>query len=186
MQSNTTLIDVPAEALGLPSEDKMSSDSGLVENHLYEDVRGWKTGDFRRFAKAEKQILDYLAEGGDLESEDAYMRFEENEAWTSSIDPGLIGTVIALSVVGCCPVTSCVGSVGHHEGYPLVAFWCPAASWPTVRAAAEHVGVSVTWQKLVDGGTLLIAYHESSWRPLHALGFELVARWPDTGSVFPE
>lgn len=184
MTGEKALIDVEPRDLGLPPEEFMDSDDGIPENFLYTDARGWRTDDFRRVAKAEDEILTYIEAGGDVESDEALDRFEDNEAWATSIDPGLIGTVLALSVVGCCPITSCVGGDGHMEDHPLVMFWCPEEAWEVVRDSAIETGVSICAVKLDGPQPALMAFHTSDWRPLQSFGIALVQRWPDTGSYF--
>ena len=140
MKSNQS---VDAVHIGLPSEDIMSSDCGLHQNHEYQDARGWDMEGYIRISQEEDAILEWAAQGNDLRSGEAYERFEDSEAWCTSIDPGVISTVIALSVAGCCPVTSCSGGPGHSGDYPYVFFWCPESSWSNVLDAARRAGVSL-------------------------------------------
>lgn len=178
MTGSHPTIDVSPHALGLPPEDFMDSEDGIPENHLYSDARGWEPEDFARFAAAEDEILAWASAGGDLDSDEAWDLFAtDNEAWASSIDPGLIGTVIALSVVGCCPFTSCTGGDGHLEDHPLVAFWCPVGVWPLVRETAEATGVSLSELPMDGPQPAVMAHTASDWHPLRTFGAVLVERW---------
>jgi len=173
------VIEVDPKHLGLPDEAIMSCTDGLQENRYYVDSRGWDRQDFSRLAAAEDAILAYAAAGGDLQSDDAAERFKDDEAWATGIDPGLIATVIALAVVGCCPVTSCVGGPGHRLVQSLILCWCPVERWPWVRSVA--VAARVSLEGVSEGVTspCVLAYtgDADDWQPLREFGQQLVAAW---------
>ena len=166
-------IAVEKENIGLPDEDTMSEEYGLVENPDYVDARGWDLEGYERLLEEECEIVEWAESGGDLGSQAAYDQFEGWEAWCTGIDPGLICTVMALSVVGCCPFTSCIGGQSHSESHPVVGFWCTQEVWPLIKASAAATGCSL---RGCDSPGIIL-YHEQDWRPLRAFGAELIERW---------
>ena len=126
-----------------------------------------------KLAAEEDEILAWAEQGGDLSSDEAFERFEDIEAWCTSMDPGVISTSIALSVVGCCPVSSCIGAAGHSEHHPVVLFWCPSEIWPLVRDIAASTGVSIRG----CGEPGITLYTDGDIRPLRVFARRLVEVW---------
>ena len=53
------------------------------------------------------------------------------------LDLGVGAAVFALSAANCAPISSCSGGPGHHEPYPLVAFYCRRGRVRSLLKAAE-------------------------------------------------
>ena len=114
----THRFEVGEQNLGLPDEETMSCEDGLVENHHYMDLRWIDLDSFERLCADEQTLLAY---DGDLMSDEAIEEFEDNELFILNLDAGVASTVAALAVIGACPVTSCSGpKPDHYEEYPLV------------------------------------------------------------------
>ncbi len=150
---------------GLPPEGIMSTDSGLVENHMYRDLRGYDFDDYLRIQDHERQVLDYE---GDPESDEAYYDLQDNEVYTLNLDAGVASLVIALAATGCCPVTSCSGDPGHTEEPPLVFFWSNGTEAKKVQEACLVAGAHFG---CVRGGFLV--WHPSSYYVLMDVAQEL-------------
>jgi hypothetical protein len=132
---------VDPENIGLPDEETMTCEDGLVENHYYRDLRWIDASDFERWWEAEQELLDYE---GDLMSDEALEHFEDNEVFCMNIDAGVATTVAAVAVIGACPVTSCSGPrPDHYEEYPLVLCWCTPEQLELIRKAAQMACVDV-------------------------------------------
>lgn len=146
------------EHLGLPDEETMACEDGLVENHHYRDLRFLTWEDYHRFVEQEQALLDY---DGDLGSDEAMFEFEDNEVYMLDLDPGVATTVAAIAASGGVPVSSCNGGPGHYETHPLVFFWCPEVLLPRFQKAADQTGVNLTG---TSGGILV--WHENSIEPM--------------------
>lgn len=98
----------------------------------------------------EREILEEIS--GSKDPEATYREFEDNE---DSDEPALYGfdlgtnaLAAALSAASCIPFYSCNGGAfddGHHETYPLVAFFCPTGIFPFILAAAEKAAVGLEY-----------------------------------------
>lgn len=146
------------EYTGLPDEETMACEDGLVENHYYQDLRWVTWEDYHRFVEQEQALLNY---DGDLGSDEALFEFEDNEVYVLDLDPGVATAVAAIAASGGVPVSSCNGGPGHYESHPLVFFWCPGDLLPRIEAAAAQAGVQLTG---TSGGILV--YHESGVGPM--------------------
>lgn len=130
-------------SVGLPDEDTMSCEDGLVENHFYIDLRWVGLDDFDRFWTQEEDLLQFIEDGGDPEADEAGETFCDNEVYFLGLDPGVASSVAALAALGAVPFSSCTGGPGHGETHPLVAFWAAEEHIPTILDAADEVGVLV-------------------------------------------
>lgn len=158
---STPVFDLSPESFGLPDEETMSCEDGLVENHYYRDLRWMDWSDYQDICDYEQELLDYRDEGGDLQSDDALEQFEDNLCFTLDLDPGIASTVAALAAAGAVPVTSCSGDEGHYETHPLVVFWATEDLKDVLIECAAAAGV-----KLESVGSQLMVYHESGVSPL--------------------
>jgi hypothetical protein len=143
---------IDPQFVGLPDEETMACEDGLVENHHYRDLRWIGEGDFARLWEQEQALLDYK---GDPESDEAWDDLCDNEVYTLGLDPGVASTVAALAALGAVPVTSCSGAPGHFETHPLVLCWVEEAHVPVILDVADEVGAQV------EGvGTRVLIYTE--------------------------
>jgi len=137
------LEQFPEGCIGYPDEETMSCEDGLVENHHYMDMRRMTEEDFRHIIGDEKLAIEWAEQTGlSLDSDEAFAHFTRPEhenalyEWIP-LEAGIASTVIALSVIGCGPVTSCAGGEGHYESHPLVVFWADEPRLELVEKAAE-------------------------------------------------
>ena len=145
---------IPSSCIGFPDEDVMSCIDGLVENHDYRDMRGYDAQDWHLCWEHEEEMLVYE---GDEDSDEAWDSLGDNMLYMLGVDPGVATTVVALSVIGACPVTSCSGGQGHYESHPLVLCWCSKEQFVTIAKAAEATGVELAG---VSTPGILIYTHE--------------------------
>lgn len=165
--------DVKPEDWGLPDEETMSCQDGLVENHDYGDMRGMTVEDYQEWCRWEDAVLAW---GGDPFSDEALERFEEF-GLIGALDPGVASAVVALSVIGACPVTCC--SAAHERAYekhPLVYAWIPAELEPMIRTAAEAAGVNVSGNPAGYSPGILI-WTGKELAPMRAFADKLVEQW---------
>lgn len=133
-----------------------ADDSGLGCNRDYRDLRGMTAADLHRVIRAETSLIDQVLEGRFTDSasdlhQDWPLEVEELELGTAS-------AVVALSVAGCIPYTSCNGGVfgGTHAADRLVVgFYMRPAHVEVVREASRSAGVELTDDRC--GGVYVVA-----------------------------
>lgn len=156
-------------AIGFPDEETMSCEDGLVENHHYSDFRGMTPAFYREVREAENALLatDETFDPDDPENEDLMGSL-------LGLDPGVATTVVALSVIGACPVTSCSGQEGHYETHPLVYTWCDEEQLALIEQAADYAGVEVVG---VGDPGIMICMKQGSLHKMRAFAEGLVHLW---------
>ncbi len=142
LQDPEVLREVDPSVLNWPSSEEASSDFGGFLNRQYRDFRGASWTDAGG-ALAEEDLM--VSEG----SFEAVVRQNEDEDIPESgafygLDAGVASTVLALCAARCIPTTSCNGMPGHHESYPVVAFFCRPARLPDLLAVANEVQCGLT------------------------------------------
>lgn len=133
-----------------------AEDSGLGCNRDYRDLRGMTSADLLRVIRAETSLIDQVLDDGLTDSAleadpDCALEVEELELGTAS-------AVVALSVIGCIPYTSCNGGVfgGTHAADRLmVGFYMRPAHVEIVREASRSAGVELTNDRC--GGVYVVA-----------------------------
>ena len=159
---------------GLPPADWMSASDGLVDNREYVDMRDWNDIEsFEEMWEFEKKALRYR---GDLDSDEAMERFEEEEFYWVGLDPLIGSTVFALVLAGAVPFSSCCGRPGHAETEPLVAFWCPEDILPRIERAASKTGACLRGTSGEHPG--IVVHHESDIAVLRRFARALVRSLP--------
>ena len=123
---------------GLPDEDYMSCEDGLVENHHYRDLRWMDWSDYETVCDDARELLELQERG--LEEEEFYSQAMDNMACSLDLDPEVAPAVAALAAAGAVPFTSCSGEEGHYEHHPLVAFWALLEMRPVLLEAAKRSG----------------------------------------------
>ncbi|MER9938221.1 hypothetical protein [Mesorhizobium sp. M0088] len=109
-------------------EERASSEDGLEVNHAYIDVRGYGFEDGELLLSHEADFLDDLDKAGWTtdEAEEIIDDFLSNAFELSPFDAGMGGAVIALSVAGAIPISSCnggtIGQSSHAEALPSILF----------------------------------------------------------------
>lgn len=127
------------------TEATASSADGLAVNHEYQDLRDLTLEDL-------KDVLEYETEAfEELRLEDFSDSVVEriDEEWLESfllpgIDFGVASTVVALSALGCVPITSCRGNTlndGHRHAAPTVCFYAAENTLPLLLQHANSSGV---------------------------------------------
>lgn len=133
-----------------------AEDSGLGCNRDYRDLRGMTSVDLHRVLRTETSLIDQVLEGGLTHG-----ALEVGPHWQLEVDELELGTasaVVALSVVGCIPYTSCNGGVfgGTHAADRLVVgFYMRPAHLEIVREASRSAGVELTNDRC--GGVYVVA-----------------------------
>ncbi|MGR0183441.1 hypothetical protein [Azospirillum aestuarii] len=139
--------DIKPNLLGWIEEDRAATDDGLLINHNYLDLRGFSKDDL------DWEIQDE-AEGFELLEKKGYSIEVMDELWQMSeyslvpmIEFGVRAAVVAVSALGCVPITSCRGKSlddCHISDAPSIIFYAHASHVPTLLAAARQSEVSIT------------------------------------------
>jgi hypothetical protein len=142
--------DVEPSALDWPSDDDLESETlGGNRDFSFLGRIGWLEVGIT--LEEEEQVIEEIAESQDPDM--AYREwFETNEEFDEpalyGFDLGTNALAAALSAARCIPFYSCNAGAfddGHHEEYPLVAFFCPTGIFPFVFAAAEKAGAGLEY-----------------------------------------
>ncbi len=132
-------------------------DEGLGGNRAYSDFRGFSWKEAVEALQFEDDALNRRATKPDVKNLDDLLEDDEYAEDLDGLDLGVASTVLALSAARCVPVTSCNGSAGHHERYPLVVFYAKAAWIPLLDEAAEEAGCGLD---NADEGMLMVYANE--------------------------
>jgi hypothetical protein len=139
--------NVITSRMGVISEERASASDGLDVNHNYEDLRGYSQTDLEDVLAFETETFIRL----EVAHFDADSVATADEEWYESfllpgVDFGIGSTVIALSALGCTPITSCRGNSltdGHRHECPTVCFYATKGLVPLLLQLAGSVGVSL-------------------------------------------
>jgi hypothetical protein len=134
--------------LGWIDERRASSRHGLPANRAYVDLRGFKRIDLDAVIEEEK------AGYGDLEAADSSQKaideIDTRQATTSIVrivDFGVAAAVVALSALGCVPITSCRGnSLGrrlHEHPAPMTTFYARRLHLAALMDAVIEADISI-------------------------------------------
>ena len=128
-------------------------------NRIYVDLRGMSWRRVREAVEFEEQVL--LRFGWNTNSAEEHLG--EDGAFESllGLDIGVASAVLALSAAKCAPISSCNGSTGHLDPYPLVAFFSRARRVPDLLEASEEAGCG-----LVNGASGYLLLYSSEIRDL--------------------
>jgi hypothetical protein len=141
-------------------------------NRDYIDLRGLALTDLDTVLAEERSGYALLeAEGYAQSAIDLVDRKREEAAVAPMLDFGIASTVVALSVLGCVPVTSCRGhSLGkqvHAHPAPMTTFYARKTLAPVLLRAVERADIYI-----VNSGAKLEAYSEDI-RKMHAFAVAL-------------
>lgn len=146
--------EVPIERSVNPAELGWSSETALASkeyfNRCYQDMRGLTWDDASRVLMLEQEIIARCA--GDLSAASESISDGES-ASLYDLDLGVAAAVAALSAAKCAPISSCNGSPGHNEAYPLVAFYCRKGRVRDIVKVAELTDCGL---HNGDSGTLVV------------------------------
>lgn len=149
---------VDTAILAFPNEERAGSEDGLSDNHAYLDMRGVSTNEAKEAVDEEHDLLLRIL---DIDDEDQDSGIEEIEDLLreemnplASFDLGVGGLVLALSSLGCVPISSCNGGVvggSHSLPHPWIIFHAPLAVIDQLIVAAKAANVGLLNN---DGGML--------------------------------
>jgi hypothetical protein len=140
-----------------PDPGESGSESNLGGNRSYSDLRGIRWSEAREMLETEISLFRRIELADDPEAE--YLDIEE-EAYQGAfelcgLDVGVASTVAMLSAAGMITCSSCNGGAfggGHHETYPLVAFFAKPFHLPILIRCAEEANVGLECSQ----GTLVV------------------------------
>lgn len=119
---------------------------GLGCNRDYRDLRGLTVEDFRLVIDRETRELDRVAMNR-LRCAGCEDGCDECEVEIDGLELGVASVVVALSVIGCIPYTSCNGGLlggAHAAEVCIVGFYMRPAHVSQVKAAAGQARVGLT------------------------------------------
>lgn len=149
---------VDTAILAFPNEERAGSEDGLSDNHAYVDMRGVSANEAKEAVDEEHDLLLRILDIGDedqdsgIEEIEDLLREEMNPL--ASFDLGVGGLVLALSSLGCVPISSCNGGVvggSHSLPHPWIIFHAPLAVIDQLIVAAKAANVGLLNN---DGGML--------------------------------
>lgn len=120
--------------------------SGLGCNHDYRDLRGLTPADLRFIVDWESRELELRLQSAAL-CDGCEDGCPQCEAELEGLELGVASAVVALSVIGCIPYTSCNGGRfggAHVAEVLIVGFYVRPALVAQIREAAARAGVGLT------------------------------------------
>jgi hypothetical protein len=153
---------VRLDQLGYPAEDVLACQDGLLANRDYIDWRGapWDfvfqayDAEMRLIAEADKQST--TAE----EFEELLVGFEDDWGLLEAdlpFDIGVNSSVLAVSALGCAPVSSCRYHLNRGGGdTPYVTLWAREREARIIKDVAKRVKVGALNEMLNAGGGILV------------------------------
>jgi hypothetical protein len=160
--------------LSHPDEDRVASEDGLSENHAYVDVRGVTSDEAREAAEEELILLQRIStvDGKiqDIIVEEIEDSLREEIHPLAGFDLGVGGLVLALSSIGCIPISSCNGGVvggSHSLPHPWIIFYAPLATIDRLLEAAMVTNVG-----LINSDNGMLELYSDS-----VLNFNLMAKY---------
>jgi len=157
---------VDSGALGWPSEEELVEEDYF--NRGYQDLRGLDWDDAREVLQLERVIIGRGS--GDLTAATESMSDSECTR-LGDLDLGVASAVVALSAAKCAPISSCNGSPGHNEMYPVVAFYCRKGRVRDVLKVAE-----LTDCGLCNGDSGVLILHAGTVQKLLSFAEVLIER----------
>lgn len=139
--------DLDASILRPMNDEEASTLDGMALNHAYVDMRGCDASDLAQAIEEELEFYADAAEVGD--DPETIMKlldrhFEESEF---SFDTGVYAAVVAVSVAGGAPISSCNGGWfgdDHSSSVPHILFSIAPLHIDVVRKAAEFADCGLT------------------------------------------
>lgn len=131
-------------ATGLPPEEVMQAENGIAENDEYADMRWATATQFSACYVTEGLLLDLDLDADEVERFDEIIfRHSLEPPFFGAIDLGLRAAVVAVSLVGGVPYTSCSGQEGHCEQHPVIAFWAEKGSLALIKKVAKKARIAI-------------------------------------------
>ena len=159
--------------LGWIDQRRATARRGLPENGQYVDLRGFQRCDLVAVLEEERAAYAELAAAG--YSQQAIDRLDARQrqvAIVRIVDFGIAAAVVALSALGCVPVSSCRGnSLGarrHEHPAPMVTFYARRIHLAALGDAVQRADISI-----VNNAAKLEAYADDL-RKMHAFAEALL------------
>jgi hypothetical protein len=132
---------VDPRRLGWIEARRAATRQGLPANQTYVDLRGFRRIDLDAVLEEETAGWRELeAAGYAQQSIDAIDRRQASRSVVRIVDFGVAAAVVALSALGCVPITSCRGnSLGarrHEHPAPMITFYSRRMHLPAILEAA--------------------------------------------------
>jgi hypothetical protein len=146
--------------LGWIEARRAASRRGLPANRQYVDLRGFRLCDLDAVLEEERAGFRALEAAGFSQSAvDALDERQRSASILRIVDFGMGSAVVALSALGCVPVSSCRGnSLGarrHAHPAPMVTFYARRLHLAALSAAVAEADIYI-----VNNGAALEAYAE--------------------------
>ena len=134
--------------LGWISGKRASTRSNFPANFEYVDLRGLSLADLDRALDEEGRAYTLLqAAGFDQNAIDEVDRQRATSPFVPILDFGVVSAVVAISALGCVPVTSCrgptLGHRRHQQPAPMIVFYARRAHIPTLLEAVERADCQI-------------------------------------------
>jgi hypothetical protein len=161
--------EIDPRRLGWIEERRAATRQGLPANRHYVDLRGFRRVDLDAVLAEERAGYAALEAAGF--SEAALDARQRETSILRIVDFGMASTVVALSALGCVPVTSCRGnSLGarrHEHPAPMTTFYARRLHLEALQAAVEQADIYI-----VNNEAKLEAYAEDL-RKMHRFAIAL-------------
>ena len=159
--------------LGWIDQRRAAARRGLPENGQYVDLRGFQRCDLVAVLAEEREGYARLAAAGySQQAIDQLDARQRQAAIVRIVDFGMAAAVVALSALGCVPVSSCRGnSLGarrHEHPAPMVTFYARRIHLAALGDAVARADISI-----VNNAAKLEAYADDL-RKMHAFAEALL------------
>jgi hypothetical protein len=164
--------EVDPTQLGWISGKRATTRTNFPANFQYFDLRGMKLADLdAAIAEENSEYARLEAEGFTQRSIDQTDYRHAASTLVPMVDFGIGAAVVALSVLGCVPVTSCrgptLGAGKHSQPAPMIVFYARRAHLATLMRAVEESDCQI-----VNNGAKLEIYADDLFK-MHALALAI-------------
>jgi hypothetical protein len=140
---------VDPKRLGWIDDRRAATRHGLPANQAYVDLRGFRRIDLDAVLEEERAGYQSLeAAGYDEAAIEALDRDQAARSVVRIVDFGVAAAVVAVSALGCIPITSCrgnsLGRTRHQHPAPMLTFYARRLHLPAVLEAAAEADLYVT------------------------------------------
>jgi hypothetical protein len=134
--------------LGWISGKRALTRSNFPANFEYVDLRGLLLVDLERALDEERRAYSLLEAAGFAQrSIDEVDRQRAASPFVPILDFGVVSAVVAISALGCVPVTSCrgptLGSRRHQQPAPMIVFYARRTHIPALLEAVEQADCQI-------------------------------------------
>lgn len=134
--------------LGWISGRRASTRANFSANFEYVDLRGLSLADLERALDEERRAYGLLeAAGFDQRSIDEVDRQRATSPFIPTLDFGVVSAVVAISALGCVPVTSCrgptLGRRRHQQPAPMIVFYARRTHIPALLEGVERADCQI-------------------------------------------